>query len=133
MQAHVVVPQKYQIPYVGGGGATGSIYTQGNKWIFGLLANIEKLSITFVDWIEIQQDAGTLPKPVKLAMAAENTSHGVEFAKGVNDRAKAKPDRFTIVMDEKFEINGKDYAPIAKLKGTNADVFFADAALPTTL
>lgn len=128
VQAHVVVAQKYSIPYVGGGGATGSIYTQGNKWIFGLLANIEKLSITFVDWIEIQQDAGTLPKPVKLAMAAENTSHGVEFAKGVNDRAKAKPDRFTIVMDEKFEINGKDYAPlIAKLKGTNADVFFADA------
>jgi len=128
VQAHVVVPQKYQIPYVNGGGATGSIYAQGNKWIFGLLASIEKLSITFADWIEIQQDAGALPKPVKIAMAAENTSHGVEFAKGINDRAKAKPDRYTIVMDEKFEINGKDYAPlIAKLKGTNADVFFADA------
>ncbi|MBI5079681.1 MAG: amino acid ABC transporter substrate-binding protein, partial [Chloroflexi bacterium] len=128
VQAHVIVPQKYQIPYVNGGGATGSIYAQGNKWIFGLLASIEKLSITFADWIEIQQDAGALPKPVKIAMAAENTSHGVEFAKGINERAKAKPDRFTIVMDEKFEINGKDYAPlIAKVKAANADVFFADA------
>lgn len=130
VQAHVVVPAKYSIPYINGGGATGAIYSQGNKWIFGLLANIEKLSMTFADWIEAQQDAGKLSKPVKIAMVAENTSHGQEFRKGINDRAKAKPDRWQVVMDEAFEINGKDYSPlIAKVKAANADVFFADARL----
>jgi branched-chain amino acid transport system substrate-binding protein len=130
IQAHVVVPAKYQIPYVNGGGATGAIYAQGNKWIFGLLASIEKLSSTLMDWLELQQDAGKLPKPSKIAMVGENTSHGVEFRKGVNDRAKAKPDRFTVVVDEAFEINAKDFSPIiAKIKTAGADIFLADARL----
>lgn len=130
VQAHSVVPAKYQIPYVNGGGATGAIYQQGNKWIFGLLANIEKLSVTLMDWMELQQDAGKLPKPAKISMVAENTSHGVEFRKGVNDRAKAKPDRFTVVLDEPFEINAKDFSPlIAKIKSAKGDVFLADARL----
>jgi branched-chain amino acid transport system substrate-binding protein len=130
VQAHSVVPAKYQIPYVNGGGATGAIYQQGNKWIFGLLANIEKLSITLLDWMELQQDAGKLPKPTKITMVAENTSHGVEFRKGVNDRAKAKPDRFSVALDEPFEINAKDFSSlITKIKTAKGDVFLADARL----
>lgn len=130
IQAHTVVPAKYQIPYVNGGGATGAIYAQGNKWIFGLLASIEKLSATLMDWLELQQDAGKLPKPAKIAMVGENTSHGVEFRKGVNDRAKAKPDRFTVAVDEPFEINAKDFSSVIdKIKRANADIFLADARL----
>lgn len=131
VQAHTVVPAKYQIPYINGGGATGAIYQTGNKWIFGMLASIEKLSNTLMDWLEIQQDAGKLPKPAKIALLAENTSHGVEFRKGVTDRAKAKPDRFTVAMEEAFEINGKDFSPlIAKVKSANADIFLTDARQP---
>jgi len=131
IEAHTLVPGKYQIPYINGGGATSSIYGKGNKWIFGMLASIEKLSVTMMDWLELQQDAGKLPKPSKIALLYENTSHGAEFSKGINDRAKAKPDRFTVVVDEKFEINGKDFSPlISKVKSANADLFLVDARQP---
>jgi branched-chain amino acid transport system substrate-binding protein len=131
VEAHTIVPGKYQIPYINGGGATGSIYGKGNKWIFGMLASIEKLSNTLMDWLELQQDAGKLAKPSKIALLYENTSHGAEFQKGITDRAKAKPDRFTVVVSENFEINGKDFSPlISKVKTANADLFLVDARQP---
>ncbi|MBI3536346.1 MAG: amino acid ABC transporter substrate-binding protein [Chloroflexi bacterium] len=129
VQAETVVPEKYQIPYVNGGGATeAGIYDRGFKNIFGLLPSIAKLSATLTKWMALQQDAGKLPKPLKIAVIAENTSHGVEFRKGFQDAAKAAPDRFQIVMDEAFELNLKDAEPLLqKVKAANADVFAADA------
>ncbi len=131
VEAQTLVPAEVQTPYISGGGATGTIYAKGNKWIFSTLASIEKLSITLMDWLEAQQDAGKLPKPAKIALVAENTSHGAEFIKGIVERATAKPDRFTVVLNEKFEINGKDFSPlISKIKTANADLFLADARQP---
>lgn len=129
VQAQTVVPEKYQIPYVNGGGATAAgIYDRGFKNIFGLLANIAKLSGTLTKWMATQQDAGKLPKPLKVAVIAENTSHGSEFRKGFADAAQASPDRFQIVLSEAFELNLKDADPILqKVKAANADVFAADA------
>ncbi len=129
VQAQTVVPEKYQIPYVNGGGATNAgIYDRGFKYIFGLLPDIAKLSATLNKWMALQQDAGKLPKPLKIAIVGENTSHGVEFRKGFQDAAKAAPDRFQIVLDEAFELNLKDADPLLqKVKAANADVFAADA------
>ncbi len=129
VQAQTVVPEKYGIPYVNGGGATNAgIYDRGFKNIFGLLADIAKLSNTLAKWMATQQDAGKLPKPLKLAIIGENSSHGVEFRKGFQDAAKASPDRFQIVLDEAFELNLKDADPILqKVKAANADAFIADA------
>lgn len=129
VQAQTVVPEKYGIPYVNGGGATNAgIYDRGFKNIFGLLADIAKLSNTLSKWMIVQQDAGKLPKPLKLAIIGENSSHGVEFRKGFQDAAKAAPDRFQIVLDEAFELNLKDADPIMqKVKAANADVYIADA------
>ncbi len=129
IQAQSVVPEKYGIPYVNGGGATyAGIYDRGFKNIFGLLADIAKLSNTLAKWMAAQQDAGKLTKPLKLAIIGENTSHGTEFRKGFQDAAKASPDRFQIVLDEAFEFNLKDADPILqKVKAANADAFIADA------
>ena len=39
--------------------------------------------------------------------------------------------RFTVVLNEKFEINGKDFSSlISKVKSANADIFLADARQP---
>ncbi len=128
VQAHTVVPEKYKIPYVNGGGATGEIYARGFKYSFGLLADIAKLSDTLTKWMKVQQDAGKLPKPLKIAVVFENTSHGREFDKGFADAAKATPDRFQVVLSEAFELNLKDADPLLqKVKASNADVFAADA------
>ncbi len=130
IQAHTVVPEKYQVPYLNGGGATGEIYARGMKYVFGLLASIEKLAYTTMDWLVVQQDTGKLKKPLKIALVGENSSHGKEYRDGVKKRATAAPDRFTIVMDEPFELNLKDADPLMqKLKAANADVFLADARL----
>jgi branched-chain amino acid transport system substrate-binding protein len=128
--AHTVVAEKYRVPYVNGGGATGAIYERKMKHIFGLLASIEKLSFTLMDWTAGQQDAGALKKPLRIALMGENTSHGKEFREGVFKRAKATPDRFQVVMDEPFEINMKDADPLLqKAKASQADIYLADARL----
>ncbi len=130
ISAHTIVPEKYQVPYLNGGGATGEIYQRGMKYIFGMLASIEKLAHTLMDWMALQQDAGKLKKPVKIAVVGENSSHGKEFRKGIQDKSNAAPDRFQVVMDEPFELNLKDADPLMqKLKAANADVFLADARI----
>lgn len=128
--AHTIVPEKYRVPYVNGGGATGAIYQRGMKYIFGTLSSIEKLSNTLMDWIASQQDAGNLKKPMKIAVVGENTSHGKEFRQGVLNKSKASPARFQVIMDEPFELNLKDADPLLqKLKAAKADIFLADARI----
>ncbi len=128
--AHTIVAEKYRVPYVNGGGATGAIYQRGMKYIFCLISSIEKLAFTLMDWTAQQQNVGKLKKPLKIALMGENTSHGKEFRQGVLDKSKATPDRFMVVMDEPFELNLKDADPLLqKVKASNADVYLADARL----
>jgi len=128
--AHTVVAEKYRVPYVNGGGATGAIYERKMKYIFGLLSSIEKLAFTLMDWTAGQQDAGTLKKPLRIALMGENTSHGKEFRVGVLDKSKSAPARFQVVMDEPFEMNLKDADPLLqKIKASNGDIYLADARL----
>jgi len=128
--AHTVVAEKYRVPYVNGGGATGAIYERKMKYIFCLISSIEKLADTLMGWTAGQQDAGNLKKPLKIALMGENTSHGKEFRQGILAKAKAAPDRFQVVMDEPFEMNLKDAdSLLQKVKASNADVYLADARL----
>lgn len=128
--AHTIVAEKYRVPYVNGGGATGAIYERGMKYIFCIISSIEKLSFTLMDWIALQQNAGKLKKPLRVALMGENTSHGKEFRQGVLDKSKAALDRFQVVMDEPFELNMKDADPLLqKVKAANADIYIADARL----
>jgi branched-chain amino acid transport system substrate-binding protein len=125
-----VVAEKYRVPYVNGGGATGAIYERKMKYIFGLLSSIEKLAFTLMDWTAGQQDAGTLKKPLRIALMGENTSHGKEFRVGVLDKSKSAPARFQVVMDEPFEMNLKDADPLLqKIKASNGDIYLADARI----
>jgi len=128
--AHTIVAEKYRMPYINGGGATGAIYERKMRYIFGLLSSIEKLSLTMMDWLVGQQDAGNLKKPAKIALMGENTSHGKEFRQGILARSKAAPDRFQVVMDEPFELNLKDADPLLqKVKASQADIYMVDARL----
>ena len=123
----VKVANRYKIPYVGGGGASSSIYVD-NVWAVGVLASIEKLAATQLEFIKTQQDANKLPKPLKIAVAYENSSHGKEFLKGIQDGEKAAPDRFKVVFNETFDLNGKDYTSLLnKVKDANADAYMVDA------
>jgi branched-chain amino acid transport system substrate-binding protein len=134
VEAQSTVAEQSQIPYVNGGGAATSIYSKGFKWIFGTLASVESLSATEMRWIQKEQDAGKLPKPSKIALVWENTSHGKDFRKGVKDFAKANPGNYTINVDESFELDGKDFSAVLnKVKAAHVDLFMVDAHLPDFL
>ena len=130
VEAQSVVAEQNQIPYVNGGGAATAIYKRGYKWVFGLLAPVELLAESMMKWIDAEQQAGKLPKPATIALLWENTSHGKDFRKGVTEFAD-KTKTYKVVVDESFELGGKDFsALLGQVKAAKADLFLADAHLP---
>src|SRR2546427_2784635 len=131
VEAQSAAAEQNQMLYVNGGGAASAIYKRGYKWVFGLLAPVELLADSMMRWIDEQQKAGKLPKPAKIALLWENTSHGKDFRKGVSEFAKKSGGGYEVAVDESFELNGKDFsALLGKVKAANADLFLADAHLP---
>lgn len=131
VEAQSTAAEQNQIPYVNGGGAATSIYDRGYTWIFGNLAPIELLAETEMDWIEQQQEAGNVPKPAKIAIVWENTSHGKDFQRGIQNFVGESGDDYEIVMDESFELNARDFsALLSEVRASGADLFMVDAHLP---
>src|SRR5216684_9044711 len=108
VEAQSAAAEQYQMLYVNGGGAASAIYKRGYKWVFGLLAPVELLAESMMKWIDQEQKAGKLPRPAKIALLWENTSHGKDFRKGVSDFAKKSGGGYEVVVDESFELNGKE-------------------------
>lgn len=131
VEAQSTVAEQNKIPYVNGGGAATSIYAKGYKWIFGTLATVENLATTEMEWIDEQQKAGNLPKPAKIAVVWENTSHGEDFRKGIKEFAENSGGGYDIVVDESFALDGKDFSAVLnKVKAANPDLFMVDAHTP---
>ena len=130
VEAQSTVAEQTKMPYVNGGGAATSIYAKGYKWVFGTLAPVENLAETEMDWIDLQQKAGKLPKPAKVAIVWENTSHGKDFRKGIQDFAK-ETGNYQIAVDESFALDGKDFSAVLnKVRANDVDLFMVDAHLP---
>jgi branched-chain amino acid transport system substrate-binding protein len=131
VEAQSTVAEQNKTPYVNGGGAATSIYAKGYKWIFGTLATVENLATTEMGWIDEQQKAGKLPKPAKIAVVWENTSHGKDFRKGIAAFAAKSNGAYQIVVDDSFALDGKDFSAVLnKVKNSKADLFMVDAHLP---
>src|SRR5712691_1263217 len=131
VQAQEVVPDQYKIPMVEGGGAASAIFSRGFKYVFGTLQTIDKLGTITMDFLKSEVDQGHLPKPTKIALVWENTDHGKDYQKGIQDYVKANAGLFTVVLDQSFELNGTDFtALLTQVKSSNADVFLSDAHLP---
>jgi branched-chain amino acid transport system substrate-binding protein len=131
VQAQSAVAEQNRVPYVNGGGGATDIYRRSYKYLFGLIAPVESLGTTLMQWIDVQQKAGKLPRPAKIALLWENTAHGKDFRKGVSDFAARSGGAYEIGVDESFELSGKDYAALlGKVKAAKADLFLVDAHLP---
>ena len=131
VQAQSTAAEENKVPYVNGGGAATEIYSRKYKYLFGLLAPVELLGETLMQWIDEQQKAGKLPRPAKIALLWENTSHGKDFRKGITEFAQKSGGGYEISVDESFELNGKDYSSLlGKVKAAEAHLFLADAPLP---
>jgi branched-chain amino acid transport system substrate-binding protein len=134
VQAQSTVAEQSQIPYVNGGGAATAIYQKGYQWVFGALAPIQSLAISEMDWIQTQQDQGNLPDPARIAVVWENTSHGEDYLKGIQQFAEDSNGAFEVVLDEPFELDSKDFSAVLdKVETADVDLFMADAHLPDFL
>ncbi|KUL34273.1 amino acid ABC transporter substrate-binding protein [Actinoplanes awajinensis] len=131
VEAQSTVAEQNKIPYVNGGGAATSIYAKGFTWVFGTLAPVANLASTEMSWIDQQQAAGKLPKPARVAIVWENTSHGKDFRKGVQDFTAAHSGGYQVVTDESFALDGKDFSAIlSRVRAAHADLLMVDAHLP---
>lgn len=131
VMAQTVVPEKYRIPYVNGGGASSSIYKRGMKYVFGTLAPVEDLGMQTMDVLKEQMDRGKLTKPARLVVLWENTDHGREYLAGIKKWVQKNPGYAQIVMSEGFELYGSDYSSLlTKVKNAGGTIFLVDAHLP---
>jgi branched-chain amino acid transport system substrate-binding protein len=132
--AQVAIPESNGVPYVSGGGASSPIYRpkgHTNKWVFGVISSVTQMSQLTADWIAHEQDAGKLPKPLKVALLPENTAHGEDYAAGLRDWIKSHPGRIDIVIDELFDENTPDFTGLlGRVKAKHADALMVDAHLP---
>jgi len=126
--------ENLRVPYVAGTGASKALYQRQFKYLFGLQSPIEQLGNALMRWAEDEQQGGHLPAHVRLAVLWEKTAHGKEYAEAVKEFVTKTPRRrasWQLVLDESFELNGKDFKPaLERLKAANADVLLVDAHLP---
>jgi branched-chain amino acid transport system substrate-binding protein len=130
-EAESVMPDRYQIPWITAGAAATSIFSHGYKYTFGALSPIFLLGTTTAEFLGSLVDQGKLKKGLKIALVVENTDHGVDYVKGIQDWISKHPGYFTVVLSEKFELHGTDYSGLLqKVKTSKADIFLSDAHLP---
>jgi branched-chain amino acid transport system substrate-binding protein len=130
VQAQSTTADQNKVPYVNGGGAAAEIYKRGYKYVFGALSPVQLLGTTLMTWIDEQQKAGKLPRPSKIALLWENTSHGKEFRQGISEFAAKSGGNYEVAVDESFQLNGKDFsALLGKVKAAGTDLMLVDAHL----
>lgn len=134
VQAQVIVPMRRGVPFMNAGGASQTIFREGNEWVFGALSPVESLASTTLEWLMWEQDNGRLSAPLRIAMVWQNTDHGREYRAGVHAILEDHPDRFSVVLDESFEHLSSDHTSlIVKVRSVEADVFLSDAHEPDFL
>lgn len=125
-----VMPDRYQTPWITPGAAASSIFSHGYKYTFGTLSPVTMLGSTTAEFLGWLVDQGKLKKGLKIAMAVENTDHGVDYANGIEQWIKQHPGYFTVVFNEKFDLGGTDFSGLLlKIKNAHADIFLSDAHL----
>ena len=129
-EAESVMPDRYQTPWITPGAAAAHIFSRGYTFTFGTLSSTELLGYTTGEFLGSLADAGKLKKDLAVALALENTDHGVEYGEGVQRWITEHPGYFRVVFSEKFDLGGTDFSGLLqKVKSSKADIFLADAHL----
>ena len=129
-QAESVMPDRYKVPWITTGAAATTIFNHGYQYTFGTLSPTTHLGATTAEYLGALIDQGKLNKPLKLALALENTDHGIDYGGGIKQWAQEHPGYFDIVFSESFDLGSPDFSGLLqKVKSTKADIFLADAHL----
>ena len=129
-EAESVMPDRYQTPWITTGAAATTIFSRGFKYTFVTLSPTNLLGSTTAEYLGSLVDAGKLKKGLKIAMALENTDHGVDYGNGIKQWIGAHPGYFDVVFSESFDLGSPDFSGLLqKVKAAKADIFLADAHL----
>src|SRR5205807_5066007 len=97
---------------------------------FGTLSPTNLLGSTTAEYLGSLVDQSKLKKGLKIAMALENTDHGVDYGNGIKQWIQDHPGYFNVVFSENFDLGSPDFSGLLqKVKGARADIFLADAHL----
>jgi branched-chain amino acid transport system substrate-binding protein len=98
-KAILPVIEKYKIPLVQGEAASRSLFTQGYKYHFGIVATSEKYLTPLVDMAADQaKNAGKDPASVKVAMIYQDDAFSLDVRQGVVEEIK-KYGMHTVIDD----------------------------------
>jgi branched-chain amino acid transport system substrate-binding protein len=129
-EAESVMPDRYQTPWITPGAGATTVFSRGYEYVFGTLSPIDLLGYTTAQYLGNLVDKGKLSKGLKIALALENTDHGVEYGHGIDNWNNEHPGYFNVVFSEKFELGASDFSGLLqKVKNSHADIFLADAHL----
>jgi branched-chain amino acid transport system substrate-binding protein len=129
-EAESVMPDRYQVPWITTGAAATTIFNHGYQYTFGTLSPTTLLGSSTAEYLGSLVDEGKLNKGLKLALALENTDHGVDYGNGIKQWIEQHPGYFNIVFSENFDLGSPDFSGLLqKVKSSKADIFLADAHL----
>jgi branched-chain amino acid transport system substrate-binding protein len=110
------VAEKYEMPFVQGGGASGQIFSRGYKYTFGLLPPAEDYFSSTIAMM------GTLdPKPKTVALVVADDAFDVAVGKGTRELLKKAG--YDIVLDQQYAQKSSDFSSLlALVKSKEPDV-----------
>lgn len=121
-KAILPVIEKYKVPLVQGEAASRSLFTQGYKYHFGIVATSEKYLTPVIDMAaEIAKKAGKDPSSVKVAMIYQDDAFSLDVRQGVVDTMKKY--NMTAAIDDRMPKDLNDITSfLTKVKVLKPDV-----------
>jgi len=85
IESQSAAAEKLKVPYVTSSGSASSLYQRGFRYLFSLSAPTQQLAAALMRWLDEEQHSGALPKPLRVAVAWENTAHGKDVRLGITE------------------------------------------------
>ncbi len=121
-KAILPVTEKYKIPLVQGEAASRSLFTQGYKYQFGIVATSEKYLTPVINMAaELAKKAGKNPSSVKIAMIYQDDAFSLDVRQGVIEQIKKY--NMQTVIDDRMPKDLNDVTTFfTKVKAVQPDV-----------
>jgi branched-chain amino acid transport system substrate-binding protein len=111
-----LVAERYKVPMIEGGGASGKIFSRGNKYIFGTLPPAGQYFKTTLEMLKTFS-----PAPKTLAILYSDDKFDISVAEGTDKLAKEMG--FDVALYEKYAEKATDFNSIlTKIKASKVDV-----------
>jgi branched-chain amino acid transport system substrate-binding protein len=111
-----LVAQRYKVPMIEGGGASGKIFSRGNKYIFGTLPPAGQYFKSTLEMLKTFK-----PAPKTLAILYADDKFDVSVAEGTSELANEMG--FNVVLHEKYAEGATDFNSIlTKIKASEVEV-----------